>query len=48
MPALDFASAPLAEIEALFKQFGSVAYLPHAGVLKWMNSAVAPEPFKLR
>ncbi|MBZ4211207.1 MAG: glycoside hydrolase [Comamonadaceae bacterium] len=48
VPALDFASAPLPEIEALFKQFGSVDYLPHAGVLKWMNSAVAPEPFKLR
>ena len=48
VPALDFTSAPLAEIEALFKQFGSVAYLPHAGVLKWMNSAVAPEPFKPR
>ena len=47
VPALDFASAPLSEIEALFRQFGSVAYLPHAGVLKWMNSAVAPEPFKL-
>lgn len=48
VPALDFANAPLADIEALFKQFGSVTYLPHAGVLKWMNSAVAPEPFKTR
>ncbi len=48
VPALDFASAPLADVEALFRQFGSVAYKPHPGVMKWMNSAVAPEPFKVR
>jgi glucan 1,3-beta-glucosidase len=47
VPALDFSKAPLADIEALFRLFGSVAYEPHAGVMKWMNSAVAPQPFKV-
>ena len=48
VPALDFASAPLADIERLFKQFGSVNYAPHPGVMKWLGSAVAPQPFKPR
>jgi glucan 1,3-beta-glucosidase len=46
VPAIDFASASLAEIESLFKQFGTIPYEPHQGVMKWMNSAVAPLPFK--
>ena len=46
VPALDFASAPLLEIERLFKQFGSVAYEPHPGIVKWLGSAVPPAPFK--
>jgi glucan 1,3-beta-glucosidase len=47
VPSLDFNKAPLADIEALFRLFGSVAYEPHAGVMKWMNSAAAPQPFKV-
>ncbi len=46
VPPLNFHTAPLAEIEALFRLWGSVPYAPHTGVMKWMNSAVAPEPFK--
>ena len=45
IPALDFATAPLAEIEALFKRWGSVPYTPHPGILKWMHSAKPPTPF---
>lgn len=47
VPAVDFSTAPLAEIESLFKQFGSLPYEPHQEVMKWLNSAVPPEPFKL-
>jgi endoglucanase len=43
--ALDFASAPLADIKRLFGQFGSVPYAPHRGVMKWLGSAVPPHPF---
>ena len=46
VPQLDFNTAPLAQIEALFKLWSSVPYAPHSGVMKWMNSAVAPDPFK--
>jgi glucan 1,3-beta-glucosidase len=46
VPAIDFATASLPEIERLFKQFGSLPYEPHQGVIKWMNSTVPPEPFK--
>lgn len=45
IPVLDFNTAPLADIEALFKRFGSVPYEAHAGVLKWMGSRVPPDPF---
>jgi glucan 1,3-beta-glucosidase len=44
-PALDFRTAPLAEIEALVRLFGSLPEEPHSGVLKWMRSAQPPEPF---
>jgi endoglucanase len=46
VPAIDFAIAPLQDIEALFKQFGSVEYEPHPGVMKWMRSTTPPDPFK--
>lgn len=46
VPALDFNTAPLAEIEALFKLFGSMPYQQHTGVLRWMNSPEPPTPFK--
>ncbi|HZV64848.1 MAG TPA: cellulase family glycosylhydrolase [Telluria sp.] len=46
VPALDFGKAPLAEIEALFTSFGSLPYEPQEGALRWMNSSVAPDPFK--
>ena len=45
LPVLDFNTAPLADIEALFRRFGSVPYEAHAGVLKWMGAGVAPEPW---
>lgn len=48
VPAIDFSTASLAQIEDLFMQFGSLPYEPHQGVMKWMNSAVPPEPFKTR
>ncbi len=46
VPELDFEKASLKEIEDFFKLFGSVPYEVNAPVLKWMNSANAPEPFK--
>lgn len=46
IPALDFATAPLQDIENLFKRFGSVPYRPRAEVVKWMKSADAPDPFR--
>lgn len=45
IPPLDFANAPLLDIEALFKRFGKVPYTPHPGILKWMHSAQPPTPF---
>lgn len=45
IPALDFATAPLPDIEALFKRFGTVPYTPHPGILKWMHSKQPPTPF---
>jgi glucan 1,3-beta-glucosidase len=48
VPAVDFSKATLTEIESLFKQFGSVPYEPHQGIMKWMNSAPPPQPFKRR
>lgn len=46
VPALDFNTASLEDIEALFRRFGNVPYQPHTGVMRWMNSPAAPEPFK--
>lgn len=46
VPQLNFNTAPLAEIESLFRLWSSIPYVPHAGVLKWMNSPVPPDPFK--
>ncbi|MEI8028510.1 MAG: cellulase family glycosylhydrolase [Comamonadaceae bacterium] len=46
VPATDFFTASLADIETLFKQFGNLPYEPHQGVMRWMNSAVPAEPFK--
>ncbi len=43
IPALDFSKASLQEIEALFRQFGSVAYEPHQNVRFWMGSASGPK-----
>ena len=45
IPQLDFATVPLADIEALFTRFGTVPYAPHPGILKWMRSAQPPTPF---
>jgi len=46
IPALNFATAPLAEIEALFQRFGSTPYAVRTEVMHWMNSAASPTPFK--
>lgn len=43
--ALDFANAPLKEIEDLFKRFGSTPYAVRSEVLRWMTNADAPTPF---
>ena len=45
VPALDFNTASMAEIEALFKQFGSVNYEPQQSVMSWMNASNTPKPF---
>ncbi len=45
IPALDFNTASLADIEALFKQFGSVNYEPQQAAMNWMTSTTAPNPF---
>ena len=45
IPKIDFSKASLAEIESLFRLFGSVPYEPQRAVMKWMNAAVAPQPF---
>ncbi len=46
VPALDFNSATLAEIENAFRLFGSVPYEVHQPLMAWMNSSVAPDPFR--
>ncbi|MEI8327149.1 MAG: cellulase family glycosylhydrolase, partial [Betaproteobacteria bacterium] len=48
VPELDFEKASVAEIEIFFKSFGSLRYQVNAPVLRWMNSAVAPQPFKTK
>ncbi|MQA39609.1 glycoside hydrolase family 5 protein [Rugamonas aquatica] len=45
IPKLDFNAASLAEIENLFRLFGSVPYEPQQTVIKWMNASVPPTPF---
>lgn len=45
VPALDFSTASLADIEKLFRQFGTIPYEPHQPLMAWMNSSVAPNPF---
>jgi len=47
VPALDFNSASLAQIEALFKGFGTLRYEPHGPLLRWMTSPTPPDPFAL-
>jgi glucan 1,3-beta-glucosidase len=45
VPALDFNTASLAEIENLFRLYGNVKYEPQQQVLDWMTSTTAPDPF---
>ena len=45
VPKLDFNTASLAQIEALFKLYGSVQYEPQQRVMDWMTSTTAPKPF---
>nr|WP_315253207.1 cellulase family glycosylhydrolase [uncultured Duganella sp.] len=46
IPKLDFNQASLADIENLFRKFGSVPYQPQQTAIKWMNSPTSPTPFK--
>jgi glucan 1,3-beta-glucosidase len=46
IPKLDFNKASLAEIENLFRLFGSVPYEPQQTAIKWMNSPTPPTPFQ--
>ena len=43
LPALDFRSAPLADIERLFRRFGELPYRLNEPVLKWMQRAAPPD-----
>jgi glucan 1,3-beta-glucosidase len=45
IPKLDFNKASLADIEKLFRLFGSVPYQPQQTAIKWMNAPVPPTPF---
>jgi len=45
IPKLDFNKASLADIENLFRLFGSVPYEPQQTAIKWMNAPVPPTPF---
>ena len=45
VPKIDFNTAPLADIERLFRQFGSVPYEPQQAAMRWMQSATPPAPF---
>lgn len=44
---LDFATASVAEIEALFKRYATQAYEVHPGLAQWLTSAAPPEVFQL-
>ena len=48
LPAIDFEKASLAEIEAFFGSFGTLPYMEHEPVRRWMNSKLAPDPFRLK
>lgn len=43
IPALNFAAAPKADIEKLFRSFGTVPYEPQTAVQKWMQSKEGPQ-----
>ena len=45
VPALDFKSATLPQIESLFKLYGTVQYEPQQRLMDWMTSTTAPAPF---
>jgi len=45
IPSIDFSTAPMREIENLFRQFGSVPYEVISGAQQWMNASVPPTPF---
>jgi len=45
IPQLDFNRASLAEIENLFRLFGSLPYESQPTAARWMNAAVPPTPF---
>ena len=44
---VDFATAPEADIESLFKGFATQAYEVHSGLAQWLVSTTAPEVFQL-
>jgi endoglucanase len=44
---LDFASASMTEIEALFKSFATVSYDVHSGLSQWLTAATPPSIFNL-
>lgn len=45
VPAVDFATASLADIERLFKSFGSAPYAVRTEVMQWMHRTTPPTPF---
>lgn len=44
---VDFTTATVAEIEALFKSYATQPNEPHSGLAQWLVSATAPEVFQL-
>lgn len=44
---VDFTTATVAEIEALFKSYATQAYEVHAGLAQWLTSPTPPEVFQL-
>jgi endoglucanase len=44
---VDFSTATVAEIEALFKGYATQAYEVHAGLAQWLVSTTPPEVFQL-
>jgi endoglucanase len=45
IPALDFTTAPLADIEKLFRLYGDAPYESHPALLRWMTSPTPPNVF---